>query len=86
MRCHRDSGRGASSLGGSTDEFGTNRDARLSMTASRREIHRRPAFITADTTLSGALFDTPVPLIGCGDRRGAEIAGPIEPSGQTVCG
>ena len=41
------------------------------MKASRREIHRRTVSITADTTLSGALLDTPIRLTGRGDRRGS---------------
>ena len=86
MRCHRDFGRGASSHGDSTDEFGLGGNARLSKKAARRKIHRRPAVITADTTLSGDLLDTPVPLIGCGGRRGPEIAGPTERSDQTALG
>ena len=86
MRRHRNCGRGASSHGDSTDGFGPGGNARMSMKASRWEIHRRPTFITADTTLSGELLDTPVPPIGCGDRRGSEIAGPAAPSDQTAFG
>ena len=35
------------------------------MKVSRRETHRRPASITADTTLSGAFLDTRVLPTGC---------------------
>ena len=71
MRCHRNSGRGASSHGDSTDGFGPGGIARMGMKSTRREIHRRLASITADATLSGGLLDTPIRLTGRGDRRGS---------------
>ena len=70
MRCRGNSGSWASSHSDSTEDFGLGGNARWSMKASRRETERRPASMTADTTLSGALLDTPVRLPGRGDRLG----------------